>query len=92
MNGELFGALKLKGIEFEFIKEDIFKKSSLLLESNPVYKMIPVFIHGEKAIPDSLVILEYIDETWIQNPIMPKDPRERAYSRFWAKFSEDQVS
>lgn len=57
MNGELFGALKLKGIEFEFIKEDIFKKSSLLLESNPVYKMIPVFIHGEKAIPDSLVIL-----------------------------------
>ncbi|CAI9764278.1 unnamed protein product [Fraxinus pennsylvanica] len=84
-------ALKMKGIEFEFIKEDTFKKSSLLLESNPVHKMIPVFIHREKAISDSLIILEYIDETWIQNPIMSKDPHERAYTRFWAKFSEDQL-
>ncbi|KAL2469171.1 Uncharacterized protein Fot_50747 [Forsythia ovata] len=84
-------ALKLKGVEFEFIKEDIFKKSSLLLESNPVYKMIPVFIHGQNAIADSLIILEYIDESWKQNPIMPKDPHEKAYTRFWAKFSEDQL-
>ncbi|KAK6121132.1 hypothetical protein DH2020_045120 [Rehmannia glutinosa] len=84
-------ALKVKGIEFEFIKEDVSNKSLLLLEKNPVYKMIPVLIHGQNAISESLIILEYIDETWKDNPILPKDPAERAYSRFWAKFSEEKI-
>ncbi|XP_048236217.1 probable glutathione S-transferase isoform X5 [Ricinus communis] len=85
-------ALKLKGIHYQFMEEDISKKSPFLLKHNPVTKKIPVLIHDGKAIVDSLSIIEYIDETWNHVPmLLPPDPYEKAMARFWADFIEGKV-
>ncbi|KAJ1375429.1 Thioredoxin-like superfamily [Sesbania bispinosa] len=83
-------ALKLKGIQYKYQEEKLGYLSDVLLKYNPIYKMVPVFLHNGNPISESLVILEYIDDTWKNNPILPSEPYQKAMARFWAKFIDDK--
>lgn len=85
-------ALEIKGIPYEYLEENMKKKSQLLLQHNPILKKVPVLIHGGNPIAESLVILEYIADTWKYSPyLLPQDPYPRSMVRFWADFMHNQI-
>ncbi|XP_058075565.1 glutathione S-transferase U17-like [Magnolia sinica] len=84
-------ALNLKSIPYEFLDDTSGYKSQLLLQSNPFYKKIPVLIHKDKPICESMIMVQYIDEVWTAGPtILPTDPYDRAIARFWATYIDDK--
>ena len=53
--------------------------------------VVPTLIDGDKVIPESNVILEYLDEAYPEPPLMPRDPYGRAKVRLWTKQLDEDV-
>ncbi|ESQ29534.1 hypothetical protein EUTSA_v10023666mg [Eutrema salsugineum] len=86
-------ALRLKSVYYDYFEEDLFgSKSELLLKSNPIHKKVPVLIHNNKPVSESLNIVEYIDETWNSSgpSILPSHPHNRALARFWSAYVDNK--
>lgn len=53
--------------------------------------LVPVIINEGMAIPESLVILEYLEDAFPQRPFRPASAEERARMRQWMRKIEDGV-
>ena len=76
-------ALRLKGLEagrhFVHLARGE-QRSQDYLGRNP-QGFVPLLEDGPHALTQSLAILEYLDETHPEPPLLPKDPAERAWVR-----------
>jgi glutathione S-transferase len=85
-------ALEEKSVNHVDNEEDIFgRKSELLLKSNPIHQKVPVFLHNDKPVLESAIIVNYIDEVWPENSLLPSNAYDRAQARFWADFIDKKV-
>jgi len=78
-------ALNLKGIPYETVPVDLrptaaAQRSPQYLALNPE-GLVPVLVDGGKTITQSLAIIEYLDETHAEPPLLPRAPAERAQVR-----------
>jgi glutathione S-transferase len=73
-------ALAEKGIEWEAVAIDLSARPDWLYEKNPVGK-VPVLEEDGWVLPESVVILEYLEERWPEPALLPPDPADRAVVR-----------
>jgi len=80
-----------KGLDFEHRHIDfgaLEQLSDEYLAINP-NGVVPTLLHDGKAIIDSSVICEYIDETWPEPLLSPADIYNRAQMRAWMRYFEE---
>jgi glutathione S-transferase len=77
-------SLTEKNVAFERIDIDLSNKPDWFKAISPLCKT-PVLKVGDAAIFESVVILEYLEETQA-NPLHPADPLRRAEHRSWIEF------
>ena len=73
-------ALAEKGIEHEVMEIDLNDRPAWIYEKN-VTGRVPVVEEDAWILPESSVILEYLDERYPEPPLLPADAADRAEAR-----------
>src|SRR5207248_6465479 len=72
-----------KGLGYETVEIDLSDRPAWLYTKNPSGK-VPVLEEDRGfVLPESLVIMEYLEERFPEPPFWPADPAERALGRLW---------
>ena len=77
-------ALNLKGLKPEVVNIDLMKGDQLRSEFKAVnpQMVIPALVDGDGPVLfESLAIIEYLDEVHPHPPLLPTEPRARAFAR-----------
>ena len=69
-----------KGVPYEPIEIDLSNRPSWLYEKNPAGK-VPVLEEDTLVLPESVVIMEYLEERYTEPALLPSDPAQRALER-----------
>jgi glutathione S-transferase len=75
-------ALAEKDVEHEVIEIDLSDRPAWIYEKNETGR-VPVIEEDAWILPESSVILEYLEERYPEPPLLPADPADRAAARLW---------
>jgi glutathione S-transferase len=80
-----------KGLGYEPVAIDLSERPPWLYEKNPRGKVPVLEEDGGLVIPESLVIMEYLEERFPEPALWPADPAERALGRLWLDRFDDRL-
>ena len=70
-----------KGIEFETVEIDLSDRPAWLYEKNPAGRVPVIEEDGGDPLPESAVIMEFLEERFPEPALLPPDPADRAAAR-----------
>ena len=70
-----------KGIEFETVEIDLSDRPAWLYEKNPAGRVPVIEEDGGDPLPESAVIMEFIEERYPEPALLPADPAQRGLER-----------
>jgi glutathione S-transferase len=80
-----------KGLAYEAVEIDLDDRPAWLYDKNPLGR-VPVYEEDEGLVlPESVVIMEYLEERYPEPPLWPADPAERALGRLWLERFDDRL-
>jgi glutathione S-transferase len=80
-----------KGIEFETVEIDLDDRPSFLYEKNPAGRVPVIEEDDGPSLPESVVIMEFLEERYPDPPLLPADPADRAFVRLLI-FRDDELT
>jgi glutathione S-transferase len=83
-------ALAEKGIEYEPVAVDLSNRPAWLYEKNPVGR-VPVLEEDTLVLPESVVIMEYLEERYPEPALLPADAAARALERLRVLRFDDEL-
>ncbi|HEY1565167.1 MAG TPA: glutathione S-transferase family protein [Gaiellaceae bacterium] len=69
-----------KGIELDVVEIDLSDRPDWLYEKNATGR-VPVLEEDGRSLPESAVIMEFLEERYPEPALLPPDPADRAYVR-----------
>jgi glutathione S-transferase len=80
-----------KGLDYEAVEIDLEDRPAWLYEKNPLGR-VPVYEEeGGLVLPESRVIMEYLEERYPEPALWPADPAERALGRLRLERFDDRL-
>jgi glutathione S-transferase len=70
-----------KGIEFETVEIDLSDRPEWLYDKNPAGRVPVIEEDGGDPLPESAVIMEFLEERYPEPALLPADPADRAAVR-----------
>jgi glutathione S-transferase len=80
-----------KGLAYESVEIDLADRPGWLYEKNPVGRVPVIEEDGGLVLPESEVIMEYLEDRFPEPPLWPADPAERALGRLWLRRFDDRL-
>jgi len=80
-----------KGIEFETVEIDLSDRPAWLYAKNPTGRVPVVEEDGGDPLPESAVIMEFLEERYPEPALLPLDPADRAAVRLLV-FRDDDLT
>jgi glutathione S-transferase len=74
-------AIAEKGVAYDVVEVDLDDRPSWIYDKNPTGR-VPVLEEDTLVLPESVVIMEYLDERYPEPPLLPLDPAARALERW----------